>query len=173
MPDGCRAPVWFLTAFVNERFSKLSKLKKYDIAALNNVVSKAVHKSKNTDILNNNCAKCMRQFSAKSIPTQCIYCNKYYHKSSCLPTHSSLCQQRSSSPTAVSTASSSLVRAAPTRTTATSIPGPGASTGSSQPEATTARPLKRPRSASPSTMIGSTPPDTRVPTTIAINNKLG
>ena len=74
MPDGCRAPVWFLTAFVNERFSKLSKLKKYDIAALNNVVSKAVHKSKNTDILNNNCAKCMRQFSAKSISnvTECI-----------------------------------------------------------------------------------------------------
>ena len=115
------------------------------------MVSKAVNKNKTTDILNNNCAKCMRQFSGQSRPTQCIYCNKYYHKSSCLPPHSSLCQQRSSSPTDLP-ASSTLVR-------------PGTSEYPIVRPELKENPLQRPRltsTSASSTMIASTPSNTRV-----------
>ena len=109
MPDGSRAPVWFLSVFIKERFTKLVELKKFDITAFNSMINKMVNDKNKNDILNNNCAKCLRQFSANSRPTQCICCKNYYHKSSCLPSHSLICHHGSSSTAAVSAAQSSLL----------------------------------------------------------------
>ena len=94
MPDGSRAPVWFLNTFVKERFSKLASSKKYDIAALNDAVKRAVETHKTAKNIANNCSQCMRQFSSNSRPTQCIYCYKVFHKTSCLPAHSPSCKAR-------------------------------------------------------------------------------
>ena len=94
MPDGSKAPVWFLNTFVKERFSKLAKLKKYDIAALNDAVKRAAKTHKASNNITNNCSQCLRQFSSNSRPTQCIYCYKVFHKTTCLPAHSSSCRAR-------------------------------------------------------------------------------
>ena len=73
MSDQNKAPVWFLKAFVKERFAKLAVIKHNDITAFNNMISRAVKKHRGSDTLNNNCSRCQRHFSAKSIPTQCMY----------------------------------------------------------------------------------------------------
>jgi hypothetical protein len=137
MPDQSRAPVWFLKAFVKERFAKLSIVKHYDIAAFNNMVKDTVAKHKGSEILNNNCSKCLKHFSAKSIPTQCMYCKGYFHKSTCLPSHSSSCTARPSRPSSSAPASTPLVSHPPGLPTA--LPS-GSSTGDMY-----INPLKRPR----------------------------
>ena len=141
MPDQSKAPVWFLKAFVKERFAKLAKIKHYDIAAFNNVVKKSVEKHKGTEVLNNNCSKCLKQFSAKSIPTQCMHCRRHFHKSTCLPTHSSSCIARPSRPSPAAPVSSPLM---------TSMSGrmPGTSAG-----IVYENPLKRPRIDTDSPML--------------------
>ena len=103
MPDGNRAPVWFLNNFVKERFTRLAKLKHYDITALNSAIKKTVENEKNVGNLSNNCSQCSKLFSSSSRPTKCIYCHQYFHKTGCLPSHSSSCQQKLNRTTAITT----------------------------------------------------------------------
>ena len=91
MPDGTRSPVWFLNTFVKERFARLAKLKQYDITALNDAVRRTVEQHKVSENIGNNCCQCLRLFASNAKPTQCINCSKYFHKTGCLPAHSSSC----------------------------------------------------------------------------------
>ena len=137
MPDGNRSPVCFLNTFVKERFSRLGKLKHYDITAMNEAVRKAVNRNRVASDISNNCYQCTRQFSNKAKPTKCIFCSKFFHKTNCLHVHSSSCSSRSSSVTNPPAASQSVTQ----------------STG----QATPANPLKRQRTQTTSTIAAMTP----------------
>ena len=93
MPDGCKAPVWFLNTFVRDKFANLAKSRKYDISAFNRLINQMVTLHKKSSNVSSNCAQCMRQFSANSRPTLCSSCMQMYHKTSCLLAHSSSCSR--------------------------------------------------------------------------------
>ena len=90
MPDGSKAPVWFLTYFIKDRFTSTAKLKHYDIATLNSAILRAVDKNRIGDE-EKSCSLCSRHFTNNSKPTKCLSCPFYFHKTSCLPAHSSTC----------------------------------------------------------------------------------
>ena len=122
MPGGTRAPLWFLNNFVKSRFTSLARTKQYDIKKLNDAIKKAVEESNTIDNLDSHCNLCLRQFSPKSRPTQCSICHQYFHKTNCLPSHSSSCKsllrRTKSTSSALQPTSSSLLNAS----IATSIP---------------------------------------------------
>ena len=94
MPDGNFAPVWFLNSFIKDRFVSLAKLKHYDITAINKMVKAIFENTKESVRGSKNCCQCSRQFSSNSRPTKCIYCNQLFHKTNCLPAHSSACKSK-------------------------------------------------------------------------------
>ena len=94
MPDGSKAPLWFLNSFVKERFTNLAKIKQYDIKKLNDAIKKAVEASTESGNLTSNCSRCLRQYGSKSRPTQCSSCHQYFHKTNCFPAHSSVCKSQ-------------------------------------------------------------------------------
>ena len=105
MPDGTRAPVWFVNTFIKERFTRAAKLKHRDISYLNDAIRKAVARKNVVDDANNNCSHCTRQFSANAKPTMCRACAKFFHKSNCHPVHTAKCKSGDSSLASLSTAS--------------------------------------------------------------------
>ena len=111
MPNGERAPVWFLNTFIKERFSQTAKLRKYDIEVLNNAVRKALEKQQ-IDEEPGSCSRCARQFSSKAKPTKCPSCSQYFHRT-CIPPHSSTCALSSSSPS-LAASPHSMISAFPT-----------------------------------------------------------
>ena len=95
MPDGNRAPVWFLNTFILERFTRAAKLKHLDIDALNEAIRRAVNKNGDAIGTTNNCSECTRQFTTSAKPTICKTCSKYFHKTNCFSSHTSKCKTRS------------------------------------------------------------------------------
>ena len=145
MPDGTRSPVWFLNAFVKERFLRLARLKHYDITAINDAVRRTVEKHRVSDNIGTNCCQCLRLFASNAKPTQCIYCFKYFHKTGCLPAHSSSCHSKYSRPAYPPSASVSF-QPRP------SIQSPPTSEGSPGSPSSSAPSSKRPRVDSSSTL---------------------
>ena len=85
MPDGNKAPVWFLNTFVKERFARIAKDKHYDITAMNDAIRKIVNKEVITEVTCNICSLCTRRFTTKAKPTKCPTCSQYFHRTNCLP----------------------------------------------------------------------------------------
>ena len=102
MPDNNKAPVWFLKAFIKVRFVELATSKHVEIVTFNKKIEELVNKTQKPSNISNSCSKCNKQFSLNSIPTKCSFCHEYFHKSTCLPPHSSTCPARRSSHRAAS-----------------------------------------------------------------------
>ena len=94
MPDNQTSPVWFLKSFINVRFTELARSKHVDIVKFNKKIEELVNRTKKPGNISNSCSKCSKQFSSNSVPTKCSFCLNYYHKSTCLPSHSSTCPAR-------------------------------------------------------------------------------
>ena len=97
MPDGNRAPVWFLTNFIKDRFTHTARQKHYDIAALNDTIIKAVGRNPTSGAGEKSCSLCSRLFTSNAKPTQCSSCSNYFHKTKCIPAHTLTCSPPSSS----------------------------------------------------------------------------
>ena len=149
MPDGTRSPVWFLNSFVKERFLRLARLKHFDITAINDAVRRTVEKHRVSDNIGSNCSQCLRLYASNAKPTQCIYCFKYFHKTGCLPAHSSSCHSKYVRPACPPSASVIFQ----TRTSISSPSTPEGSPGSSSSPAPSS---KRPRADSSGTSSLST-----------------
>ena len=93
MPDGNRTPTWFLTHFLRNKLVTLAKEKHFDITVMNNAVKEAVENSASENIADI-CQHCARNFDTKSKPTKCRHCHRYFHKTSCLPVHSTSCSKK-------------------------------------------------------------------------------
>ena len=102
MPDKSTAPVWLLKYFIKEKFESTAKARKFDLDAFNDAITNidrvptvetpSTHKATKT------CEKCSRTFNAKAKPTECSFCHKVFHRSSCLPSRTN----GSCSPTSLS-----------------------------------------------------------------------
>ena len=153
MPDGTRAPVWFVNTFIKERFTRAAKLKHRDISYLNDAIRKAVASQNVVDDANNNCSHCTRQFSANAKPTMCKACAKFFHKYNCHPVHTAKCKSGDSSLASLATASPEVSPgSSPAITTAVSplsLPAPPNLSVSSSSDQTN-HPSNTPKPPSPS-----------------------
>ena len=93
MPDQTTAPVWFLKYFIEQRFTDLAASKRVDISLFNKKIEELV-RCTNHGSISNTCSKCLKHFSANSVPTMCFFCRQFFHKSTCLPQHTSTCPAR-------------------------------------------------------------------------------
>ena len=98
MSDGNRSPVWFLNTFIKEKFTNLAKFRKFDIACVNKNINAIISKQKKASSVVSSCSNCMRHFTQNTKPTKCTNCEKFFHKTSCLPSHFASCKQAQQAP---------------------------------------------------------------------------
>ena len=108
MPDGSRTPIWFLTHFLWDTLVSIAAEKRLDIAKIvRDAIENRTTENKTTENIANICQHFTRLFDTKSKPTPCNHCLCYFHKTSCLPAHSSSCvKKRNIVPTVASSNSS-------------------------------------------------------------------
>ena len=90
MPDSSRAALWFLNNVTINRFKEIAKAKKFEINNFNEA-AKSCTGPKPT-LRNGSCQSCGNVLIGKAKPSQCVSCQKYFHKSTCLKDHVKSCK---------------------------------------------------------------------------------
>ena len=98
LPDGTKAPIWFVQKVLKNRFNELSKSQAVDIRQFNSKVEEMVSKYLDGSVTAE-CAGCKDNFNGRSSPEQCPDCRMYFHKFKCFPSsnHSCYIKKRSAS----------------------------------------------------------------------------
>ena len=93
MPDRTRAALWFLDNVTISRFKEIAKTKKYEINNFNEAAKNCT--GPKPTLSNRNCQSCGQIFVGKAKPSQCVSCQKFFHKSTCLKDHVKSCKMSS------------------------------------------------------------------------------
>ena len=106
MPDKSRAALWFLN-FVLLQFRELARSKNIKIkntnATFRNTSANLEPNTNNiqTETSNTNtfCMECNRSFNTQSKPSRCTFCDKFFHRTTCLRDHKKKCHTSRSNQT--------------------------------------------------------------------------
>ena len=88
LPDGGTAAVWFTQNILKQRFTNEAKNKKFDIDAINAVLSSITNAEPIPPPVSQvpeHCPHCLKRFSGQSKPVPCVRCNQFKHKAKCGP----------------------------------------------------------------------------------------
>ena len=88
MPGGETSAIWFTQNILKQRFNCEAKNKKFDIDAINRVLSKITNLdpiASPTSKVPEFCPHCMKKFSTQARPVLCARCTKFKHTSKCAP----------------------------------------------------------------------------------------
>ena len=83
LPNGTRAPVWFVERVLRDKFVAQSKDQNYVITKFNKSVGDILSKSTHKVGAKPSCDGCQTSYSGRSAPVRCAECNLSYHKSKC------------------------------------------------------------------------------------------
>ena len=96
LPNGTRAPVWFVERALREKFDAQSKTQSYDISNFNKSVGEILTKSVHKVGAKPSCDGCKSSYSGRSAPVRCAECNLSYYKYKCYqsPNHPCFVRRR-------------------------------------------------------------------------------